>query len=172
MPETRFERMIFALMTVLVTVHGYVFYSLYVINGHLLMTVNQAGSVLEAINRQGGVYMCGRFLPIWVVVLVEFILAYGLECLLGSPCSFKLVCNVFDPAETHPVLFETAIICATVSIMCPVMSFLAAWLYYPYYGGIPCDHAAGKLAEAGLLQFPVCILYSAVFYSTICTYTL
>ena len=172
MPETRFERMIFALMTVLVTVHGYVFYSLYVINGHLLMTVNQAGSVLEAISRQGGVYMCGRFLPIWVVVLVEFILAYGLECLLGSPCSFKLVCNVFNPAETHPVLFETAIICATVGIMCPVMSFLAAWLYYPYYGGIPCDHAAGKLAEASLLQFPVCILYSAVFYSTICTYTL
>ena len=26
-------------------------------------------------------------------------------------------------------------ICATVGIMCPAMSFLAAFLYYPYYAG-------------------------------------
>ena len=36
---------------------------------------------------------------------------------------------------THPVLFETAIICATVGIMCPTMSFIAAFLYYSYYMG-------------------------------------
>ena len=36
---------------------------------------------------------------------------------------------------THPVLFETAIICATVGLMCPAMSFIAAFLYYPYYEG-------------------------------------
>ena len=79
--------------------------------------------------------MCGRFLPIWSVVLVEFILAYCLEVFIGSPFSFKLASKVFDPKETHPVLFETAIICATVEIMCPAMSFLAAFLYYPYYNG-------------------------------------
>ena len=33
------------------------------------------------------------------------------------------------------MMFETAIICATVGIMCPAMSFIAAWLYYPYYAG-------------------------------------
>ena len=33
------------------------------------------------------------------------------------------------------MLFETAIICAPVGIMCPAMSFLAAWFYYPYYAG-------------------------------------
>jgi hypothetical protein len=49
--------------------------------------------------------------------------------------SFKLACKVFDPRDTHPVMFETAIICATVGIMCPTMSFIAAWLYYPYYEG-------------------------------------
>ncbi|MEE1291614.1 MAG: hypothetical protein UHW86_11370 [Spirochaetota bacterium] len=27
------------------------------------------------------------------------------------------------------------IICATVTIMCPAMSFIAAFLYYPYYEG-------------------------------------
>ena len=31
--------------------------------------------------------------------------------------------------------FETAIICATVGLMCPAMSFIAAFLYYPYYEG-------------------------------------
>ena len=40
MPRNQFERMIFALLTVVITVHGYVFYSLYVVNGDLLMALN------------------------------------------------------------------------------------------------------------------------------------
>ena len=83
----------------------------------------------------GGVSMFGHSLPIWAIVLIEFCLAYLLENILGSPLSFKLACKVFNPRETHPVLFETAIICATVGIMCPIMSFLAAFMYYPYYNG-------------------------------------
>jgi hypothetical protein len=79
--------------------------------------------------------MFGHMLPIWAVILIEFCFAYGLECIMGSPCSFKLACKVFDPAKTNPVLFETAIICTTVGLMCPAMSFLAAIFYYPYYGG-------------------------------------
>ena len=127
--------MVFALLTVIVTVHAYVFYSLYVVNGNTLMTVNNTDSVLAAINAQGGVYMCGRMVPIWCVVIVEFLLAYCLEIVMGSPFSFKLAAKVFNPKETHPVLFETAIICATVGLMCPAMSFIAAFLYYPYYAG-------------------------------------
>lgn len=34
------------------------------------------------------------------------------------------------------MMFETAIICATVGLMCPAMSFIAALLYYPYYAGV------------------------------------
>ena len=135
MPRNQLQRMIFALITVIVTVHAYVFYSLYVVNGSTLMEVNGASSVLSAINKQGGVLMCGSFVPIWAVVLTEFVLAYLLENLLGSPLSFRLACKVFDSANTHPVIFETAIICATVGIMCPAMSFIAAFLYYPYYAG-------------------------------------
>lgn len=135
MPKNQMQRMIFALLTVLVTVHAYVFYSLYVVNGGALMQANQTTDVLTAIHRQGGVYMLGRYLPIWAVVLVEFCFAYGLEICMGSPCSFRLASKVFDPQSTHPVLFETAIICATVGLMCPAMSFIAAWLYYPYYLG-------------------------------------
>ncbi len=135
MPRNQFQRMVFAFLTVLVTVHAYVFYSLYVVNGATLMAVNQADSVIHAINAQGGVYMFGRFMPIWAVIIIEFCFAYFLEVIMGSPCSFKLAIKVFDPRKNHPMLFETAIICATVGLMCPAMSFIAAWLYYPYYAG-------------------------------------
>lgn len=135
MPQNQFQRMVFAFLTVLITVHAYVFYSLYVINGSTLMTITGESSVIAAINAQGGVYMFGHMLPIWAVVLVEFCFAYGLEVIMGSPCSFKLACRVFDPRKDHPMMFESAIICATVGLMCPAMSLLASIFYYPYYAG-------------------------------------
>lgn len=135
MPRNQFQRMIFALITVVITVHAYVFYSLYVVNGETLMALTGESSVLSAIRAQGGVLMFGHFLPIWAVILIEFVLAYTLETVMGSPCSFRLACRVFDPKTTHPVLFETAVICATVGLMCPSMSLLAAILYYPYFQG-------------------------------------
>ncbi len=135
MPRNQFQRTVFALITVLITVHSYVFYSLYVVNGSFFASLSETGSVLDGINANGGVYMCGMNMPIWAVVIVEFILAISLELFMGSPCSFKLASKVFDPRSTHPVLFETAIICATVALMCPAMSFIAAFLYYPYYAG-------------------------------------
>lgn len=163
MPKNQFQRMIFALLTVIVTVHGYVFYSLYVVNGSTLMEINQADSVISAINAQGGVYMFGTFLPIWAVVLVEFCFAYGLEVLMGSPCSFKLASNVFDPATTHPVLFETAIISATVALMCPAMSFIAAWLYYPYYTGFHIVTLLANWLKLVCFNFPFA-LFSQLFF--------
>lgn len=127
--------MVFAFLTVVITVHAYVFYSLYVVNGGTLMAVTGESGVIAAINAQGGVYMFGRMLPIWAVILIEFCFAYGLEILMGSPCSFRLASRVFDPRKNHPMIFESAIICATVGLMCPAMSFLAAIFYYPYYAG-------------------------------------
>ncbi|MBE6876035.1 MAG: hypothetical protein E7496_04805 [Ruminococcus sp.] len=132
MPRNQFERMMFALFTVIVTVHAYVFYSLYVINGATFTGMTGEAHVLDAVRMMGGVSVLGHAVPIWAVVLIEFILAYTLEVTMGSPCSFKLACKVFNPRETHPVLFETAIICATVGLMCPAMSFIASVLYYPY----------------------------------------
>lgn len=138
MPQTRGQRVFFAFVTVLITVHAYVFYSLYVINGSALTEYasifggEPVSHVLEAIHILGGVEVFGARVPIWAVVVIEFCLAFTLEMTLGSPCSFKLAARCFDPGTTHPVLFETAIICATVGIMCPAMSFLAAFLYYPY----------------------------------------
>lgn len=151
--------MVFALLTVIVTVHAYVFYSLYVVNGTTLMTINGSAGVIDAINRQGGVYMFGRYLPIWAVVLVEFCFAYVLEVLVGSPCSFRLASKVFDPEKSDPMMFETAIISATVGIMCPAMSLIAAFLYYPYYQGF---HLATLLANWLKL---VCFNFPFAFFS-------
>lgn len=135
MPRNQFQRMVFAFITVVITVHAYVFYSLYVIHGGMFKELTGEMSVLAAIDKIGGVPVLGTPIPIWAVVLIEFVLAYTLENLLGMPLSFKLACKNFDPRSTHPVLFETAIICATVGIMCPTMSFFAAILYYNYEVG-------------------------------------
>ena len=103
--------------------------------------------------------MFGRYLPVWAVVLTEFCLAHGLEVTMGSPCSFRLACRVFDPRTSHPMIFESAVICATVGLMCPAMSFLAALLYYPYYAGF---HAVTLLANWLKL---VCLNFPFAFFS-------
>ncbi|MGN0997426.1 MAG: hypothetical protein ACI4PG_11015 [Candidatus Ventricola sp.] len=163
MPQTRFQRAIFALLTVIVTVHAYVFYSLYVVNGQTLMALNQTASVLGAIRHQGGVMMFGAMLPIWAVILVEFCFAYGLEMTVGSPCSFKLASACFDPQSTHPVLFETAVISATVGLMCPGMSFIAAWLYYPYANGFSLVTLLSNWLKLVCFNFPFA-WFSQVFF--------
>ncbi len=135
MPKNKKQKLLFALMTVIITVHAYVFYSLYVINGSTLMNINHTNSVLQAIHQQGGIYMLGNMCPIWLVIIVEFVFAMTLEMLLGQPFSFKIATKHFDRQTTHPVLFESVIICVTVFIMCTSMSLIAAFLYYPYYNG-------------------------------------
>ncbi|MGN0308414.1 MAG: hypothetical protein ACI4DN_09375 [Lachnospiraceae bacterium] len=163
MPKNQFQRMVFAFLTVLVTVHGYVFYSLYVVNGNTLMQITGTGSVISAINAQGGIYMFARMLPIWAVVLIEFCWAYILECILGGPLSFKMACKMFDPQKEHPMLVETVIISTTVLIMCPAMSFLAAWAYYPYYAGFNLFTLLANWLKLVCLNFPFAF-FSQIFF--------
>ena len=163
MPKNQFQRMVFAFLTVVVTVHAYVFYSLYVVNGDTLIAVTGADSVIHAIEKQGGVYMFGHMLPIWAVILIEFCFAYGLECLMGGPLSFRLVCKVFDLKTIHSMHFETAIICATVGLMCPAMSFLAAWFYYPYYAGFHVFTLLANWLKLVCFNFPFAF-FSQLFF--------
>ena len=80
--------------------------------------------------------MFGHIVPIWSVVLIEFVLAYLLEIFIGSPKSFKIALKMFNPKRKQIQLYlETVIICVTVLIMCPAMSFLASIMYYPYNEG-------------------------------------
>ena len=163
MPNNQFQRMVFAFLTVIVTVHAYVFYSLYVINGGTFMSLTGETSVLGAICSMGGVSVFGFPMPIWAVVAIEFVLAYSLEVLMGSPCSFKLAAKVFDPRKTHPALFETAIICATVGLMCPAMSFIAAWLYYPYHEGFNIFTLLANWLKLVCFNFPFAF-FSQLFF--------
>lgn len=163
MPRNLPQRIFFMFVTVLLTVHGYVFYSLYVVNGSALMEATSAPSVLAAINAQGGVYMLGGFVPIWAVVLTEFCLAFLLESVMGSPCSFRLASRIFDPRETHPVIFESAIICATVGLMCPAMSLLASVLYYPYYQGFSLIGLIANWIKLVCFNFPFAF-FSQLFF--------
>ncbi|MBD5558814.1 MAG: hypothetical protein HDQ87_00415 [Clostridia bacterium] len=138
MPTNQRERFLFAAITVLITVHAYVFYSIFICNGESLteyasmMSARSVPTVAEAIAVLGGISVFGTTVPVWGVVILEFCCALTLEMLLGQPCSVRLAMKVFDPQKTHPVLMETAIICATVGLMCPAMSLIAAFLYFPY----------------------------------------
>lgn len=167
MPRNQFQRMFFAFVTVVITVHAYVFYSLYVIHGEMFMQLAGEGSVLAAISKIGGVPVFGTPVPIWAVVLIEFALAYLLENVLGSPLSFKLACKNFDPRSTHPVLFETAIICATVGIMCPAMSFIAAFLYYNYQAGFNMWTLLAEWLKLMCFNFPFAFFTQLFFIQPI-----
>lgn len=154
MPHSKFQKAIYALLTVVITVHAYVVYSLYVLHGPDFMQWTGESSVLAAIHKMGGVMVFCVHLPIWALVLVEFILAYTLEMTLGNPLSFKMACNKFDPRTTHPALFETAIVSATVGVMCPAMSFIAAWMYYPYMNGFNLLTLLANWLELMCFNFP------------------
>ncbi|MBR2846588.1 MAG: hypothetical protein IKB89_00785 [Clostridia bacterium] len=167
MPRNQFQRMVFAFITVVITVHAYVFYSLYVINGDMFMQITGETEVIAAINKMGGVPILGAPVPIWAVVLIEFVLAYLLENILGAPLSFKLACKNFNPRETHPVLFETSIICATVGIMCPAMSFIAAFLYYNYQGGFSIWTLLAQWLKLMCYNFPFAFFTQLFFIQPI-----
>ena len=133
MSRNQTQHLVYALITVFITVHLFVFYSLYVIEGDSLMQTTGTTSVLQAINSQGGVYMLGSYLPIWLMIVIETVCAFVLAVAMGSPLAFRLASRKFDPRRNHPMIFESAIITATVSLMCPSMSLLADVFYYPYY---------------------------------------
>ena len=73
MPRNQFQRMVFAFITVVITVHAYVFYSIYVVNGDSLRQAVGTTSVLAAVRTIGGIYMFGRVMPVWSVVLVQWL---------------------------------------------------------------------------------------------------
>ena len=127
------------------------------------MTLNNTNSVISAINAQGGIYMFGSYVPIWGVILIKFCFAYLLEVVMGSPLSFKLTSKIFNPKDTHPVLFETAIICTTVALMCPAMSFIAALLYYPYYSGFNLIMLLANWIKLVCFNFPFAY-FSQLFF--------
>lgn len=109
MPQNKFQKFIFALITVIITVNCFVFYNVFFVEH---MTYAKYG-----------------FITIGTFLLVEFIFAMLCELLIGSPYSAKLAFKVVDPEKSPPFLVETVIISCTVCIMCPLMSFIAVFIY-------------------------------------------
>jgi hypothetical protein len=70
---------------------------------------------------------------------------------------------MFNPQETNPVVFETAIISSTVAIMCPVMSFFAAWFYFPYYEGFNLVTLLANWIKLVCFNFPFAF-FSQIFF--------
>lgn len=134
MSHNHIQHLVYAFITVVITVHAFVFYSLYFVEGDSLMQATGTSTVLQAIESLGGVYMFGGYRPIWLVIAVEMVFALALA-LAVSPLAFRLASRKFDPRRNHPMIFESAIITATVCLMCPSMSLLADAFYYPYYQG-------------------------------------
>ena len=163
MPTNKKEKRLFAFITVFFTVLTFVFYSLYVVEGKAMMNATGTNSVLAAINKQGGVYMCAHFVPVWAMILTEIVIAFFLAFTVGSPLAFKLAAKKLDPKETDHTLFGTAVVCATAAIMCPAMSFIATFLYYPYYSGFSIIGALAGWFRLVCFNFPFAF-FSQVFF--------
>lgn len=133
MIETRKERLIFAFITVIITVPCFVFYCLSIENGGILNVEPKFAFIL---------------------IPIEFILAYLSEIFIGSPLSMRFAFKAISPKEYKPMIVETAIICATVCIMCPWMSFLATILYKGIFPGIIYHEARFTIGKFFLYFIP------------------
>lgn len=126
MPNSKSQKLIYALITVIITVPCFVFYCLSIENGGSLNVDLKFALTL---------------------IPIEFILAYLSEIFIGSPLSTKLALKAVSPKEYKPVIVETAIICATVCIMCPLMSFYATILYKGIMPGLVFKEASFTLVN-------------------------
>ena len=96
------------------------------------------------------------------VVLAVYLL-FSVACFFTVHEHFKMACRMFDPKNNHPMIFETAIISCTVLIMCPAMSFIAAFLYYPYYNGFNIFTLLANWIELICHNFPFAF-FSQIFF--------
>lgn len=115
MPETRKQKLIYAFITILITVPCFVTYCLSIENrGILNISITN----------------------ILILIPIEFILAYISEVFLVEPLVCKLAFKVVNFKKNSETLVQTVIICTTVCLMCPWMSFLATILYKGIFPGV------------------------------------
>ena len=137
MPVTKFQRIVFAFLTVTITVHLFVFYNLSISMGGMSNKV---------------------FITSRGIIGIEFVFAFLLEILFVGRLSEKLAFRVVNPAENKPYAVTTAVICATVGIMCPMMSFIATILY----NGITVEFLAQWMQKI-VLNFPFALCTQLFF---------
>ena len=124
-------------MSVAITVHVFVFYNLAIAMGSMS-------------NR---IFIASRG-----IVGKEFLCAFLLEIFVASPLSERIAFSVVNPREDKPFIVTTAIICATVGLMCPMMSFIATILY----DGISIEFFAHWMQKM-FINFPLAF-FSQLFF--------
>ncbi len=150
MPQTKFQKLMFALITVIITVPCFVFYC---------SSYEAGGFNVEVIKNS------------LIFIPIEFVLAYLCEIFIGSPLSVKLALKAINPEKNDKMIVETAVICATVGIMCPLMSFLATILYNGIIGvgfnGAPLNdyiiNFIPYFLQKVVLNFPFALLSQLFF---------
>lgn len=120
MPQNKFQKSIYALITVLLTVPCFVLYCTSLENGGILN-----------INLK----------EVLIYIPIEYVLAYVSAVFIGNPLAMKIAFKTVSPKDTDPVIVKTVIVCATACVMCPWMSFLATILYKGIFPGL-IYHAA------------------------------
>jgi hypothetical protein len=108
MPQSNFQRLIFSLITVIITVPCFVFY---------------CGSI------QAGGFSVEVIRDNWKDIFIEIIFAFISAAFIVNPIATKLALRAVNPTEHQPIMIQTAIVCTTVCLMCPLMSFWATILY-------------------------------------------
>ena len=108
MPKTRKQKLVYAFITVLITVPCFVFYC---------SSYETGGFNIDIIKNS------------WIFIPIELVLAYFSAVFIGSPLALKIAFKAVNPKKTDPFIVDIVIICATVLVMCPWMSFLATILY-------------------------------------------
>jgi len=109
MPTIKFQKVVFAFLSVVITVHLFLFYNL----------------AIEMGGMSNNVFVASRN-----VVAIEFAFAFLLQIFIAGPLSLKLAFGVVNPKVDRPYIVTTTIICATVCLMFPMMSFIATILYH------------------------------------------
>jgi len=108
MPTTKFQKVIFSLLTVIITVPLFVFYSIAIEKGGMSNSV---------------------FISSLRVIPIEILFAFLLAVFVAGPIAPKIAFSIINPREEKEYITITIMVFSTMILMCPMMSFIATILY-------------------------------------------
>lgn len=108
MPETKFQQLVFAFLTVSLSAFAFVLYNIslsmwWLTNEIFLITLNE----------------------FWHIGIIAFIIQITLVWYLSSKMAFRIV----DKKKDKPIFIILAITCMNICIMCPLMTFIVTFIY-------------------------------------------
>lgn len=107
MPRTKFQKLVFSVMSILLSVVLFVTYNIAIENKGM------SNMVFVEISEAG------------LLIIKECVCAFLVYTFIAGPLSLKLAFRMINPSEEKPYIVKIVIISFTVLIMCPIMSFLS-----------------------------------------------